>query len=117
VLEHIPRHLVGGVLQEIHRVLKIGGVVRTAVPDLDYFIANYDATDPDTFVAGVFEIEHRREKNRHHWMYNGHSLSRLLADRGFQDMKICNYREGACADLEQLDNRPGHSLYVEAVKP
>ena len=27
-------------------------------------------------------------------MYNGHSLSRLLSEHGFQDVKVCGYREG-----------------------
>jgi predicted SAM-dependent methyltransferase len=117
MLEHIPKGFVGGLLNEIHRVLKPGGVVRTAVPDLDHFIAHYDAKNADQFVSDVFQTEAHGAKNRHWWMYNGHSLLRLLTEHGFQDVKVCGYREGKCADLEQLDNRPDHSLYVEAFKP
>jgi predicted SAM-dependent methyltransferase len=117
MLEHIPKGLVGNVIKEIHRVLRSGGVVRTAVPDLDHFIASYDPTNPDRFVADAFQIEARGIKNRHHWMYNRNSLTRLFAEQGFQEVKVCGYREGKCADLELLDNRPDESLYVEALKP
>ena len=117
MLEHIPKHLVPGLLGEIRRVLRSGGVVRTAVPDLDYFITHYQADDPDTFVAGVFEIEHSAAKNRHHWMYNRHSLPRLLEEHGFVNVQVCTFQQGQCADLDRLDNRPDHSLFVEAFKP
>ena len=42
-------------MNEIYRVLKPGGVIRTVVPDLDYFIDHYDWLDSDTFVNGVFK--------------------------------------------------------------
>lgn len=58
MLEHLPRNIVPRLLNEIYRVLKPGGVVRTVVPDLDYFINHYDALDSDTFVNGVFENNH-----------------------------------------------------------
>jgi predicted SAM-dependent methyltransferase len=117
MLEHIPKDRVPGTLAEIRRVLCRGGVVRTSVPDLDYFVAHYEPTDPDTFVDGVFEIGRNGNKNRHHWMYNRHSLPRLLAAHGFVNAEVCAFREGKCADLDRLDNRPDHSLFVEAIKP
>ncbi len=117
MLEHIPKPRVAGLFQEIHRVLRSGGVVRTVVPDLDYFIAHYDAEDPDRFLAGLLEMDHPASKNRHHWMYNRCSLSRLLTAQGFAEVRVCVFRQGRCADLDRLDNRPDHSLYVEAIKP
>jgi SAM-dependent methyltransferase len=117
MLEHIPKQFVEGVLKEIYRVLKPGGVVRTVVPDLDHFITHYDATNPDQFVSAVFQTEAHGAKNRHWWMYNGHSLSRLLSSLGFQDVTICRYQQGKCPDIERLDDRADHSLYVEAFKP
>jgi predicted SAM-dependent methyltransferase len=35
VLEHFPKHMAPGFLGECHRVLKPGGVIRVAVPDLE----------------------------------------------------------------------------------
>ena len=71
----------GGLLKEIYRVLKPGGVVRTAVPDLDHFIAHYDAKNADQFVSDVFQTEAHGAKNRHWWMYNGHSSPPALGAR------------------------------------
>ncbi len=117
MLEHLPRSIVPRLLSEILRVLKPGGVVRTAVPDLDHFIRQYDEHNPDAFVDSVFENNHRASKNCHHWMYNQHSLTRLMLEHGFQDAVVCQFRQGKCKDLDRLDNRPDHSLFVEAVKP
>src|SRR5204862_460110 len=80
MFEHIPKGQLSSTLREIYRVLKSGGLVRTVVPDLDYFIGQYNPQNPDEFVAGVFEIEHSATKNRHHWMYNRHSLPILLRE-------------------------------------
>jgi predicted SAM-dependent methyltransferase len=117
LLEHIPRSIVPRMLDEIRRVLKPGGVVRTVVPDLDYFVEHYDPLNPDIFVDRVFENNHTATKNCHHWMYNRHSLVRLLQERGFKDVEVCNFQQGKCKDLDRLDNRPGYSLYVEGTKP
>lgn len=42
-LEHIPRDLVSGFLQECRRLLKPGGTVRIVVPDLENICRNYIA--------------------------------------------------------------------------
>ena len=41
VLEHIDRSAVPGCLAEIRRVLRIGGVHRIVVPDLELVVRNY----------------------------------------------------------------------------
>jgi SAM-dependent methyltransferase len=117
MLEHIPKQFVPGVLKEIYRVLKPGAVVRTVVPDLDHFITTYDVANPDRFVSAVFQTEAHGAKNRHWWMYNGKSLCRLLSEHGFHDVTICQFQQGECPDIEKLDDREDHSLYVEAFKP
>ena len=46
VLEHFPKALAAGFLRECHRVLKQGGIIRVAVPDLEQIARTYlDALD------------------------------------------------------------------------
>jgi SAM-dependent methyltransferase len=75
VLEHIDREAVPSFLKEIHRVLKVNGVLRIVVPDMEFLCRRYienisriDA-DPDcrelnkhgTFIAKIIEQSVRRE--------------------------------------------------------
>lgn len=116
VFEHIPRPILKQTLSEIRRVMKPGGVMRVVVPDLSWFVERYSPAKADDFVKGVFEMENGLEKNRHHWMYSENSLGSLLEGQGFVDLRTCKYREGRCPDLELLDNRPDHSIFMEAEK-
>ena len=45
------------------------------------------------------------------------SLSKLLEDVGFIDIRRCGFQTGRAPSLEILDNRPEDSLYVEAMRP
>ena len=115
VFEHLFPSRVPRVLHEIHRVLKPGGVVRIVVPSLEKYIKEYTPENPEKMLSAVFEHQ-AGVKNRHQWMYTEQSLVRLLLENGFKDAKACLYREGECEDLEQIDNRPENSIYVEAKK-
>ena len=116
-LEHLYPDEARACLTEIHRVLRPGGVCRVVVPDLDRIVAEYDRAQPESFLHRVFENpKHRRDKNAHHWHYNETSLVRLLRELGFGAARACSYRQGACPDLELLDNRPEESIYVEGIK-
>lgn len=41
VLEHLPRNLAPRACGEIHRILRVGGVIRLVVPDLETIASNY----------------------------------------------------------------------------
>jgi SAM-dependent methyltransferase len=115
VLEHLPLHGAKRCLLECHRCLAPGGVLRIAVPDLDAAVAEYQPQDALAWATGLFEADQPSEKNMHHFMYNFDSLRGLLASVGFSDVTRRSYRQGACPDLDRLDNRPA-SLFVEAVR-
>lgn len=116
LLEHLPKPAAVNCLRECHRILRPGGVIRLAVPDLDAMVQGYDPADPDAFVISALEPFERRLKNRHHYLYNANSLSALLSDCGFAEIARTTYRTGRCPDVERADNRP-ESLFMEAVKP
>lgn len=115
VLEHLDREVTERFLAEAHRVLRPGGVIRTVLPDLDQLVAAYQPEEADDFVERFLEAS-QSGKNRHRWMYNEASFSALLHDVGFDDVRRCPYRQGACPDLELLDNRPDTSLFIEATR-
>jgi predicted SAM-dependent methyltransferase len=131
MIEHLDRMEAAAFLTEASRILRPGGVLRVAAPDLALLADRYAATgDADEFVTNIYMGQARpvgmlsRAKlalvgPRHHlWMYDGHSLSRLMSDVGFADVVIVppgktNITEPEGLDLEE---RAEESVYVEAVK-
>lgn len=91
MVEHLSLKGVRSFLREVKRILKVGGVVRIAVPDLQKAVNEYlESNDADAFMTGILvqapEIKTIKQKinlflygYRHHqWMYGGTSLSKLL---------------------------------------
>jgi SAM-dependent methyltransferase len=117
MLEHLDPEVAERCLREVHRVLGPGGILRLAVPDLDGVIAGYDRADPDTFLDGLFEghSDRRSSASRHRWQYNAVSLKALMERVGFRDVQRCDYREGRCPDLDEVETRQW-SLFMEGVK-
>ncbi len=93
------------------------GLLRVAVPDLDEVVAQYDPADPDGFLAGLYDA-HSGRRNRtslHRWMYNASSLDERLQRVGFREVQRCEYRQGRCPDVEQIETRRW-SLFMEGIK-
>ncbi|MCI0541019.1 MAG: methyltransferase domain-containing protein [Verrucomicrobiales bacterium] len=115
MLEHLSPHDAASCIREVHRVLRNGGILRIAVPDLDELVQKYNPEGPEEFLTEFFEANQKSKKNRHHWHYNEASLRKLLSSAGFASVVRHSYREGHCADLERIENRP-ESLFVEATR-
>ena len=117
LLEHLDRDVAERCLNEVYRVLSPGGIVRIAVPDLDAVVAHYDPSDPDAFLAGLYDAHsgRRSRTSLHRWMYNPGSLRALLQRVGFRDVQRCEFRQGRCPDVERIETRRW-SLFMEGVK-
>jgi SAM-dependent methyltransferase len=132
MLEHLDREDAVAFLAECRRVLKPGGWLRIAVPDLEQLIHAYlkDA-DADHLVASLrlavplprgfrraaeaFLVGHRG----HRWMYDVRSLTRLVQGGGFASVQVLGAGQTMIPDVGELDlrEREAESLYVEAQHP
>lgn len=132
MIEHLDRRGARTFLAEVRRILRPGGVVRVAVPDIARLVQDYLATgDADGFIAATHMGLNRpadliaRMKwvlvgPRHHlWMYDGDSLAKLLHEAGFADVAIMPPGKTNIADPGDLDlqERVSESVYVEAFQP
>jgi SAM-dependent methyltransferase len=117
LLEHLDRDVAERCLRQVYRVLRTGGILRLAVPDLDGVVAGYDPADPDGFLDGLYEgHSHRRSRaSQHRWQYNARSLRTLLERVGFRDIEQRGFQDGRCPDLERVEHRRW-SLFMEGVK-
>jgi predicted SAM-dependent methyltransferase len=132
MLEHLDRIEARRFLDEAHRILISGGIIRLAVPDIMKLIKKYlDDGDADAFVKATYMCVPRPRTmpqrmalllagTRHHqWMYDSGSLRKLLAESRFKDAKPIAPGSTQIADCEPLDlfERQDESIYVEAIKP
>ncbi len=116
MLEHLYPDVALQCVKECLRVLRPGGVLRIAVPDLDRMVTNYDASAPDPFLNAFFQ--HGKGvsgKDSHHWHYNFRSLRELLLKAGYSRVERREFGVGDCPDVEKIDRRP-ESLFAEAYK-
>jgi SAM-dependent methyltransferase len=113
-------------LREWLRVLRPGGVLRLAVPDLDKAVrayldgdkAYFYVPDSDARSAGAKLITQITWYGSVRTPCNFAFLSEWLDQAGYRDIGQCRFgATGSCfSDLPRLDNRERESLFVEAVK-
>jgi predicted SAM-dependent methyltransferase len=132
MLEHLDRSEARRFMQECHRALAPGGMLRIAVPDLLPLARAYVAGGTaDAFLAScVLELDKPRglaaklhyfffAGREHHWMYDGASLSRLMSEAGFAGVEILEAGRTSIPDPGELNlrEREAESVYVEGRKP
>ncbi|WP_222117046.1 class I SAM-dependent methyltransferase [Campylobacter coli] len=131
-LEYFDRFQVIDVLREWKRVLKQGGRVRLAVPDFDQLIKVYCQTNDINKILGPLygrmEIDTKNGKKclYHKTVYNFQSLSEILINNGFNNIRRYDWRNTIHKDYDDhsqayyphMDKENGIliSLNVEAIK-
>lgn len=128
MLEHLDQREGRTFLREARRVLRPGGVLRIAVPDLKAIVDEYlRSGDADGFMTSTLLSVERpvglKARVRqalvgfrdHRWLYDGKSLVGALLEAGFVDAVVLPPGETTIADPGQLDlwERAAESVYVE----
>ena len=87
-LEHFPYKQTKDILQEWHRVLKNGGVLRLSIPDFDKLVNIYqnNGNDPDAIIEQLMGGQNNRF-NFHLTAINRINLEKLLKATGFSEIK------------------------------
>jgi SAM-dependent methyltransferase len=115
------------VLQELRRVLKRGGVLRLALPDLEKGIHAFQRRDRDYFIVPDEEVRSAGGKLIVQLLWYGYSVTLFTADfaeellwkAGYREVNHCAYKQTFSAHapgILDLDNREAESLFIEAVK-
>ncbi len=122
-------------LTEVKRVLHGGGILRLGTQDLDLIARHYVARNDGFFyqrsLDGSERFEGRTLGDKFvswfygykasgypcRYFYDFNSLSTMLADVGFSEIRRCAFQESSLPSIELLDNRPEQMFFVEAKKP
>jgi SAM-dependent methyltransferase len=125
-LPEVPVDGIEAVLAELRRVLKPGGVLRLALPDLLKGVDAYRRGERDYFLIPDEEMASLGGKLVMQLVWYGYSrtvfvpefIEELLLRAGYARVFHVGFRETASPfeDIVELDNRERESLFVEAVK-
>lgn len=137
LIEHLEYPAANDFLRECRRVLKAGGVIRTATPDLDFFIKGALAEHQELFSDFIANKQNSFLKLRdlpgnmnsmimhitrfcdHPYVYQKTTLKQLLAKCGFRDIEEKKLGDSDYNDLKNLETnsmgreRDDHQAHLE----
>ncbi len=123
-LEHLPFEAADGVLREMRRVLRPGGVLRLVVPDGELYLKNYASGAPipyaeedprDGLYSPMMSVNRIFRSHGHRFIYDFDTLSQLLQRQGFGEVRRERFMQGRDPHLLiDMEWRAVESLYVEA---
>jgi len=144
ILEHLYHDDAAALLKEAHRVLRTGGIVRIAVPDLRSLVNDYleeKSSANGKSVAAAHRLQEAmllRDKNRprggilktiynstqdlhtHKWLYDEESLREFMTEAGFTGIRRCGFLESRIEGIQEVEEESRVSfgnLCLEAERP
>lgn len=106
ILEHFSHTNTLHVLKEWARVLKIGGVMKIAVPDFDKIVDAYKIGD-DLPIEGYLMGGHEDDNDRHYAIFNRQKLFDMMTSVGFENIHEWKSEVNDCASLSISLNLQG----------
>ena len=127
LIEHIEVEKISIFFKEAHRVLKKGGILRVATPDLNHIARKYLSRDwkrqdwltwPEyRFIKTPAEMLNIALRWwGHKYLYDETELRRRLKESGFKKLKRVELGKSKHEGLENLESREDSKLIIEAVK-
>lgn len=128
--EHLVEHLTldegMALFLQCRRVLKDGGVMRIAMPDLDYLVDRYqnDWSNQDWLRWPGFDFIKTRAQMMnvamrewgHQYLYNREDLDFRLRECGFSDVRFVVHGYSSVNELNKLETRADSILIAEAIR-
>jgi predicted SAM-dependent methyltransferase len=127
MLEHLSIEKGMFLLQECHRVLQVGGVLRVAMPSLDVLLEKANSEnwrDQDWLTWPEYQfIQTRAEMLNisfrwwgHQWLYDREELHRRLHESGFRKVRDVEWGSSDIPELRKRETRKDSLLICEAWK-
>jgi predicted SAM-dependent methyltransferase len=123
LMEHLPLAAAASLLEESHRVLAPGGVMRVAVPDAGRYLESYARggagliaerrPDRPTSLLAVQEVFYR---HHHRSAWDWETLDLFVRAAGFDVCEQRAFGESRIDPCPDSEHRAQESIYVEAVK-
>jgi len=86
ILEHFSHRHTLTILQNWVKALKVGGVMKLAVPNFDWIVDEYKANH-DVEVEGFLMGAHADKDDQHRAMFNARKLTEIMKAAGLSDIK------------------------------
>lgn len=126
VIEHFTVKEGLALLKECYRVLKPGGIIRIATPDLNYTMFRYYFFWRNQSWYKQFGYQWIKTKAEminicfrewgHQYLYNKEELKRRIQEAGFNKIYQVKHSRSNYTELKHLETRKESNLIIEAVK-
>jgi predicted SAM-dependent methyltransferase len=123
LLEHLPLESAVSLLDECHRLLRPGGILRVGVPDAGAYLEAYAQVDKKlletlrpnrpTRLLAVQEVFYLPG---HRTMYDLQTLTLVLAASGFTESEPRSFGDSRLRPAPDSEARRFETLYVEAIR-
>jgi predicted SAM-dependent methyltransferase len=88
ILEHFKKHELALVMKEMHRILKLGGILRLSVPDFDKLLAVYEASGKDLNSIRLQLMGGQENRfNFHYTVFTKRTMTEMLNQMGFKEVQ------------------------------